>query len=245
MATKVDIETDLTLELAGTRVTAAKFRKAVSAFLGLIDEVTKTKSGNQNAPDWLVQVKRGSNLIGASPSPGYSPAIAQAVYEELGKIHAITEDDSHGYSETALKYIRQLASITTEDSTESFVKIWVKKSPTMLGQTMVTKLASILESGYEDYGSIDGKLQLVSEKGGYRAEITEALSEAGIRCHLNKDRMQEALQLFGKRVEAYGEIKYRKSGEIISIVVDEFVKFPDPNKIPTFEQVRGILKDTL
>ena len=67
MATRDDIDTDLTLELDGKNVTPEKFMKAVRAFFGLVNEITRELAGPKEFIHWKVQVKDGSNLVGLMP----------------------------------------------------------------------------------------------------------------------------------------------------------------------------------
>ena len=72
MADRGDIETDLTLEVSGHNVTPEKFLRSVRSFFAILNEVTKTVSDQRI--QWTVQVKKGSNLVGVSPIPGFDPA---------------------------------------------------------------------------------------------------------------------------------------------------------------------------
>lgn len=242
MATKADIDTDLTLELDGKQ-NSLKFLKAVSAFLKFVEEVTKTSAGDQPRPEWDVQVKGGSNLLGLTPTPGFSPVIVQNTLNLVKTgIDSIGTNDliSDEFSEEALLHLRKLAEIADDETT---ARIWVRKSPVRVTNKIAAVIADEMGSSYQDYGSIEGRLQVVSERGSYRAEITDPLSKKPIKCLLNEELMKQSLSLFGLRVEAYGKIHYRKDGEIVKIDVEEFTPFPPPEKIPSFTKVHGIFKE--
>lgn len=246
MADKQDIDTDLTLELDGTKLTPDKFLKAATAFVGLVNELTKEAAGDRRAPEWTVQVKQGSNLIGLQPQPGYDPAIVQALLAKMKpgiKAIAEGEDPPADFPERALVHLRSLASVPTPDKPDVFVRVWVKKEPVKVDNKLAANLTTMLGLAYEDYGSVEGLLQVVSERGSYRCEITDPLTGKAIKCYLNEELLKVALSLFGQRVEAYGQIHYRADGNVIAIDVEEFVAFPPPEKIPSFKDVRGILRD--
>lgn len=248
MANKDDIETDLTLELDGTRVTPEKFLKAVSSFVGLVHELAKEAAGDQQAPEWTIKVKSGSALVGLQPMPGYNPAIVQSVLAKLKPaIKSIEEgkEAPDNFSEKALVHLRALASVPTPDKPEVFVRVWVKKEPVKVDNKLAANLTNMLGLAYDDYGSVEGLLQVVSERGNNRSDITDPLTGKAIKCYLNHELLQTALSLFGQRVEAYGQIHYRADGTIIGINVDEFVSFPPPDKIPSFKDVQGILRESL
>jgi hypothetical protein len=242
MATKSDIETELTLEVEG-ELTIAKFIKAATAFLGYVDEVTEAAAGEDARPNWIVQVKKGSNLIGVTPQPGFNPAVIEATYarvkrgiEQIDNIAAI----EHEVSESAFRDLKRLAEVVNEDTE---VRLWIKKEPVRLSQKVAATIGDFYGAGYKDYGSVEGKLQVVSERGSYRAEITDPLNGGVIKCYLEPELLSIALSLFGKRVEAYGRVRYRADGTLLSIEVEEFVPILPPEKIPSYKDVRGILKE--
>ena len=58
MATKDDIDADLTLELQSNNVTPEKFVKAVRAFFGLVNEVTRELRDQKNSSTGPSKSKR-------------------------------------------------------------------------------------------------------------------------------------------------------------------------------------------
>jgi hypothetical protein len=57
----------ITLDLTGSKIEADKFRKAVFAFLDLIDDVAKEVTGRGDAVRWIITVHEGSVRLSASP----------------------------------------------------------------------------------------------------------------------------------------------------------------------------------
>jgi hypothetical protein len=244
MATRADIETDLTLEVGG-HVSPEKFLRSVRAFFGLVSEITKTAAGDLMPPAWTVQVKDGSNLVGLIPVPGYHPAVVERVLLDLPAGMAALEqgDVPTGFTETALRNARDLGRVGDEpDDGDVTVRIWIKREPVAITDETTAAVNRILEVGFEDHGSVDGKLEVVSGRRGLHVLIADRLTGRSIRCALDDDLLNNALSLFGRRVEAYGLIRYRRDGVPLSIVVEEFVPFPDANDIPSFEKMRGILR---
>lgn len=235
MATKGDIETELTLEVEG-ELTISKFIKAANAFLGYVDEVTEASAGDGPRPQWIVQVKKGSNLIGVIPQAGFNPAVIEATYARIRRgienIDNIAELENE-VPESALRDLKRLAEIVNDDTE---VRLWVKKEPVRLSQKVAATIGDFYGTGYKDYGSVEGKLQVVSERGSYRAEITDPLNGTVIKCYLEPELLSVALSLFGKRVGAYGRVRYRADGTLVSIEVEEFVPLLPPEKIPSFTQ---------
>ena len=239
MATKSDIDTDLALELEGNE-DSKKFLKAVTAFIKYVEEVAKT-SADDEVCLWTVQVKKASNLICMEPTSKDNPAIAERTYAVVGNgMNSIKDGglpDDH--SKEALSYLRRIGEVADGKNAP---KIWVKKEPVQITQKVSANIKDYINKHYQDYGSIEGLLQVISERGSYSAEITDPLNNKPIKCILNKDLMKAALSGFSSRVEAYGKIKYRADGAVLSIEVEKFTPFPSTEEIPSFEDVRGILK---
>jgi hypothetical protein len=128
MATKADIDADLTLEIDGRNVTPDKFMRAVRAFFGLVNEVTCSLAGHQQFVHWVVQVKSASNLVGLQPSQfNVSPVVLENIYTTIqGGIESIEYEaaEPEGIPEGALKHIRELASIAgTDDADDTRVRV--------------------------------------------------------------------------------------------------------------------------
>lgn len=94
----------------------------------------------------------------------------------------------------------------------------------------------------EDYGSIEGRLQTVTERGRLQFIVYERLWDRPVRCFIPDHLTEEAVAAFRTRVEVYGLIRYRKDGQPVSIDVDEIVGFPPDAEIPSFRDVHGILR---
>lgn len=247
MATRADIDSEITLELEGKTLPAEKFLKAATAFVHLVQDLTSKEAGDEKTPKWVVQVKSGSNLIGLNPAPGYNPAIIHRVARQAQDLIDRAEKNDRTITalpETTLRNLRALATVAEENGDGVSLRVWIKKEPISMGVRTAANLKEWLEVEYKDYGSVEGRLQVISERGNFSAEITDPLHGKAIKCILDTDKIKAALDLFGQRVEAYGLIRYRKDGNIADITVDEFVPFPSPTDIPSFEDVRGILGET-
>lgn len=246
LAVKSDIRADLTLEIDGKSVTPEKFVRSVRAFFAILQEVSGRISGKQERIEWRVQVREGSNLIGVQPIPGFSSAIVaevmKAMSEGLEEIEDRAARPKH-FTERAIKSLRELADVvgtTTDDDTT--VRIWVKKQPIKVTHKSVAHVAELLASGHEDYGSIEGRLRAVTDKGGLHFVVKEPLRNHEVRCFIPESLTETALANFRNRVEVYGVIKYRKDGRAISIDVDDLVPFPPEDSLPSYLDVRGALR---
>ncbi|HEX5959129.1 MAG TPA: hypothetical protein VFY92_10825 [Hyphomicrobiaceae bacterium] len=247
MAVKSDIEADLTLEIDGRSVTPEKFLRGVRSFFALLNEVTTRVAGKRGGVEWRVHVKAGSNLIGVLPEPGFDRAIVgqivAAVSEGVSSLESRAEKPRY-FTERAVKSLRELADVVGKsDRDDTMVRIWAKKEPIPVTHHAVANIGELLSSEHEDYGSIEGKLQTVTDRGGLQFVVYEPLWDRAIRCRISEQLTELAITNFRKRVEVYGLIRYRKDGKPVSIQADDIVPFPDREQIPSFRDVHGILRE--
>lgn len=247
MATAADIDALVTLELVGRKVTPQKFLNGVKAFFGIVEEVTKSVCEDRPRVIWRVQVKAGSNLVGITPEPGFPPPVVALIANSVGnEINSLEEAPSEPayFSARALRHLHDLAVIVgTDDEDDTEIKVWVRKDARELTHRSVAHTAELLTAAYADHGSIEGRLQVVSERRGLHVVVYEPLWDKSVRCHLSDEQAEIALQNFGRRVEVTGLVRYRGDGTPVSIDVDEIVPFPTPEDIPGYRAVHGILRD--
>lgn len=247
MATAADIDGDMTLELDGADVTPERFQRAVRAFFGVVGEVTKSVCEGKPRVEWRVQVKQGSNLVGINPMPGFRPetvgVIASAVRDGIAALEEDGLSPPPHFSDTALRYVHELADTTVTKHQQDFrIRLWAKKQIVPVTNRLAVASTMLLTGQVEDYGSIDGRLQTLSDRGAMRFVIYETLSDRGVPCFIEPEHLAEAMKSFQQRVEVYGLIRYRPDGMPVSIKVDGIVPFPADDSVPDIHEVHGILR---
>lgn len=248
MAIPEDIPTDLALEIAGSEITPARFLRAVRAFFGLVQEVTDRLSGTEGAVEWAVKVKEGSAVVGVDPSaytvaPSTLDAIRANVMRGLESLETSSVEPEY-FPENALKYARDLANIVgTDEDDDTRVRVWVNRRPAMLTHRIVANAAEVLKAAYEDYGSVEGRVQVVSEEGKLHCNVRDPVNGRVIRCIIDEAMLPKAFGAFRQRVEVTGRVRYRKDGSPTSIRVEDIFVFPENARLPHFSDVRGLLKE--
>lgn len=242
-----EIDAELTLELDGSDITPEKFLRGVRAFFGVLDVVTRQVCDAREPLRWKVQVKAGSNLIGVQPAPGTPAPIVDRV---LGIVQAgieTLEDRSEapdGFPSLAVRHLRDLANIVgTDERDDTRVRVWARRASMAITHNSAAHAADLLREVVEDYGSVEGRLLVMSARGTWHFEIDEAVWGQRIRCYIEQDLLEQALEYFRRRVEVYGRIRFRRDGTPISIRVERIVPFPERHELPDFLRVRGILQE--
>lgn len=124
------------------------------------------------------------------------------------------------------------------------IKVWINNKKRQLTHHTVANVNSILGTQSKAYGSVDGKLNMVSDKkGGLRFDIYDRVNDTNVKCHFMSEMVDEVVKGFRKRVFVHGLLRYRRDGKVISVEdIDEF-KILGEKELPNFYDVLGILKD--
>lgn len=245
MAGPEQLESEMALEVSGGEVTPEKFLAGCRAFFGLVNVVSTEETGGKRV-GWVVQVHEGSNFVGLQPRPGYPTATIESIKRKV--YTGVTTLETGGpipenFPEPAIRYLQQLGSIvgrTTRDNTR--IRVWIKHEPQPVSQKTAANAADLLGWKYQDYGSVEGVLQVVSAHRGLQFVIYEPLWNKPIRCYVGDDLIERALANFRRRVEVYGAVHYRKDGQPVSVEADEIIPFPSRGELPDFRQLRGVLR---
>ena len=96
---------------------------------------------------------------------------------------------------------------------------------------------------YRDYGSIEGKLQVISVRKNLKFVVYDDLSDQPVKCYFKSGITEEVVSAFDKRVSVYGLIMYKSQGEPYSVRVEQLKVFKEQDELPTINDVLGIMKD--
>lgn len=240
------IETDITLELDEDEITVAEFMSAVENFVGLVREVSKRLDAN--APkEWLVKVYPGSAGVGLYPKPGQSSAALHAVRTAvLDGMDALANGRRPAkYTDKAITHAKNISKLfERRQRPTSSVRLWSGNDKSIsVKKQVATEAAKLLDPVFEDYGSVEGRLEVVTAHGKFECTIFDQLGERAVKCDLAEDLIPEAIGAFRKRVEVFGRVHYRQDGMAVRVIASRIVKFPDPDEIPSVRAMRGILRD--
>ncbi|MEW5910958.1 MAG: hypothetical protein AB1814_00195 [Thermodesulfobacteriota bacterium] len=239
---------DLTLEISGSLLSPERFIRGANAFFNIVKDIAGYICASQVKIKWNVWVGEGSRLIGALPI-NTAPAVFDKIKNMVHQGSQLLEEKADfppGFSETTIRHYNRLATLAaTDDEDDTIVKIWIDQKPSNITHRTVANTAELLKAIYEDYGSVEGRLQVVSERGGLQFKIYEPIHDNAIKCFIDNDMLSQAINSFGKRVEVYGLIRYRADGVEVSVKVEDIIVFPPPEQLPSAQSVRGLLGERL
>jgi len=234
----------LTLHIDGRRITADRFSRAIDAFFEVVTEVTEAVTGESRAVDWIVSVAPGSINLGVAAEPRKDKArtneVVYALYSGFQELSKKSSSRPDFFTDTALEKTRELIKIQ-DGKAVSAIQIRRSNSRVTLNQKVLINVERILGGTLSEVGTLEGKLEMISARGGFHAGVWDALTDRPVRCNIPPGLTDRAMRAFKKRVAVSGTIRYRNTGEPLSIDVEELEIFPETDKLPTAEDVYGIL----
>lgn len=241
-----NLDTDITLELDEDDITLSEFTSALEHFIGLVKEVSKRVSPNLKH-QWIVKVYPGSAGIGLSGKTGTVTQNDLGVIRQsvLDGISALENGERHStFSDKAIEHAMGLNRSFSKRHGQARIRVWNQnKTSKSVTDAVRAGAAKLLDPVYEDDGSIEGTLEVVSGHGTLKVVVYDAVDSRPIKCELSDKDIQTAIQSFMRRVEVYGKIRYRRDGVPVSVKVEKIIAFPAPEEVPTLDEMRGILRN--
>ncbi len=213
----------------------------------MIDDVSISAIGKEDKIQWVVDVKPGSANIIATPisNNGSLDIVTIAVNAIESGIVSIEESSQRPehFSDSALRKIYELATIADpKDSGLTDVNILFNQNRRLISKHTAANIDKIMGVKYHDYGSVEGKLRVISERKSLRFFVVDDFTGKSILCYFKEENVDDVLSAFRKRVSVYGLIMYKSHGEPYSLKVEQFRVFKDKEDLPTANDVLEILK---
>lgn len=239
------IDTDITLELDEEEITVHEFKSAFEHFLGLVREVTLAVTPRRH-PTWLVKIYPGSAGIGLYPKAGAFAGDEMSVLRQsiLSGVQQLEDGKRPAhFTDRAIEHARGITKAFKGRQRPARLRIWNQNKQSMsLKPAIEDTAAKLLEPVYEDDGSVEGTLEILSGHGKFEVVVYDTINGHAIKCEVGEPHIKTALNSFMKRVEVYGKIRYRHDGVPVSVKVDRILTFPSREELPSLEDVRGILR---
>jgi len=235
-------EKNIILNIGVEKISAKLFREKVNSFLDLLNEVGKFVGEGKKKISWQISVEKGSQIIKAFPKSKAESYIDTALNLIDEGITSLSKGTSTLMPEKMLEDI-MIISKPYKNNGESIDKILlsVNNKPQTLDNSIVKNIQDIIGISSQAYGTVEGKLEVVSKRHGLSFVIADRLTDKAVKCVFKDEKLLERVfESWDKRVSVYGLIRYNKRGEIISILVDNFRVLLDKNKLPTSRDVLGI-----
>lgn len=108
-------------------------------------------------------------------------------------------------------------------------------------RTVANVEAILAQDEYEALGTVEGRLEAVNVHSRNYFNVYEDLTGRRVECQFGSGiPVEEIGAAIGKRVGVYGILVSRESGRVVRVRVDEVDVFPDPDHLPSIDDVEGI-----
>lgn len=231
------------IRIEGPGLTPEKFLLAAQSFFDLIQGVSENVGAKQVR--WIAEVDKGSAVIRgrvANPSPESHMAI-ELVSRGIRSLRSGTKAVPNGFTREEVRACQVLADLADGEKITSIL-LQNGGAPEEVSKKIAPIAEAILKGeNYTAFGSIEGKIDSLSDKQAFTCSIFDSLLRREVICYFQSEAVvQQAISGFRKRVLAGGLIRYGKEGHPTSIVVDTIRVFPDESELPTIEEVQAIFK---
>lgn len=233
VARMTDIEADLTLELSGTEITPSAFRTGVNAFVGLLEALTSSVCVASPSVEWQIQVGTGRNLIGALAVENSDRSKVRGVRELAERCFRPSDmgsADAATCPEGARKHVRELAKLSIPAGKK--IGLWVGKERHEVDPGLAVEMRSTPARGAVLPGTVEGHLSALHDRGSIYFELREYFRERTVKCVVKEDLIEKCKEHWRQRVTVHGTVHY----------VRDIVPFPPDADLPSYMDVRGILR---
>lgn len=240
---------NVVLKIEGDKITAQQFRRGLSTFHSLLEEVAKEYTRSTHPFTWFVTASKGSINIEFHPEPKeMTKALLDSYLDVFNSGLDILQTKAERppfFNDMALEDVEILSNLPSREESEGITKIsiWADKASHVLDPYYSANVNSILEIKAKSLGSIEGELLTVSQRGDTKIVVYESLTDKAVQCFIPDEMLESAFDAFGKRVYVFGLIGYGKDGRPKNIKVENLKIFPKIEDIPSAFDMCGILGD--
>jgi hypothetical protein len=235
----------ITLRLEGPKITADQFARAVNAFFDLLDEVSREMTESAQAVRWIITLEHGSNLLHAYPEVKETrikpTTLVRTISKGVGLVGKRAQRPRY-FTDSALRLTRDLAIVPDGHDVET-AQIKAPPDRVTVSAKTAANVNRLLGEDIEEYGTIEGRLLTLSQRHSPHFAVYDPLTDQPVRCDVKEDQLEQAWRAFGRRVAVSGVIRYRKTGQAVSIEAESIFVFPADEDLPSADDVYGILGD--
>lgn len=232
-------------------VTPAQFLRGVKSFFGILRSVSKSVTGEKGGIRWSISVKEGSNLIVADGMPIRKTTsedvirTIESINNGMNELATGTAKQPKYFTNETLNFAKELATLAESAKASGLDKVEfrVDGSGIPVNAEAAASINRIRGKEHVAIGSIEGNLQTVSDRDGFRIVVYDSLRDKSINCFFSDEEiLTQAVQAFRKRVTVFGLVRYRKDGTPISVRVNRIRVFRSQDELPPISQIQGIFK---
>lgn len=253
MVQKKDTIIGIRLYPSDEGLSAPDFLDAANNFIRLISEVDIMVSGQfVRTVDWKI-----ARLSYSSPAvlevepfikenkPDNRQAVIETVIDGFNSLER-TDTRPRYFTDQALTSARNLAAQLIDRVND--VEVYSTYGNVKLSDKVTTNIKTMLKTGKDIMGSLDGYLELMNSHEGFQFAIYEPVMGSRIVCHVASDAPvdlhENIISYYEKKVRISGVLHTNIKGEVRSAKVNDIEPLRMESKIRSIEDIAGIFDIT-
>jgi hypothetical protein len=172
------------------------------------------------------------------PPVGYAADFEKQLVRGLSSFSAPSISGPPIESPEVLKEIERLA---VQSTTIGAIQVSVNGRSVAINETTLKNVREITAKKYEGVGSVLGRLDVISVHSRNEIRVWDENTNRAVVCtypEALEDKVKENLR---KRVLVSGVVSYNASGQPLTCSVEDIEAYPEPESLPTIEQVSGLI----
>jgi len=233
-------ETRLSIDMKSGNeyVSLDSFVEAIQEFRAMLANV---KHGSAQPPDWRItelSVASAHAAVEAFVNPEAGVVVAAITLKGLTALESGQEPPEE--FRPALRHAKNLAGVAR--STGMSLAVGNGDRILQVTERTLKHADMILSYGTreETWGSVEGRLEMLSLRGGLQCSIYDDLNDDRIECRIEGSLLEDVKDAFGQRVLASGHLRRDSQGRARSIRVTQLLPFPRKEDLPSIDRISGI-----
>lgn len=229
------------LEPEGHYVSLDTFAAAIQDLKQMVRGLRPPLPDHEGPVKWLVtQLEIGSATVAAEPvaDPLVSDTLLTLVCKGVEALER-DEDPPAYFGREAIAAVKSMVETAVRDQTRvTFISNGNRTSVTERTVATAKRILEVIV--WEDYGSVDGTLEVVNLHSGYQCNVYDGLTGRRVQCYFRESDLDRVREALGRRVAVTGWVRYNRHGDVLSLRAESFDIFPDQKTLPTVDDILGI-----
>jgi hypothetical protein len=204
----------------------------------------------QGSAHWfVVDASFGSLVIAIEPKSklrdiDYSPKVAEAFVSGLAHIQREHTTPPY-FSDYGLRKIQGLAKSLGKDGAKAVIVQDVERQASaMIRPEVTTDISQLINIRYQEIGSVEGRLEMVSIHGVPRFTVYHAITQRSIRCKFAlKEFLDVVKEALGRRVIVAGTVHCNYKYEPVRVDLQKLTILRKEEELPSAKELRGMIPD--
>jgi len=242
---------ELTIEGERGRIPLETFATVIHNSFDILSDLDSAISCEPRGTlEWFVtEVSFGSLVVSIEsksklPKIDYSPKVVESFVSGLRHIQKEHTTPPY-FSDYGLRKAQSLARSLRKDGGRAVVVRDVEQEATATIEPKIAiDLGQLINIRYQESGSVEGKLEMISIHGVPRFTVYHAITRHSIRCKFDTRLFMDVVRnALGERVIVSGIVYFNYKHEPIRVELENLAILPREDELPSPSEIRGIAPD--